>query len=585
MRKFSVFCSLALVASAASQSVCARQAAAVAGQKTTAAQASQASSTGRPATSTSQPATTGGDPAAASAAPPFEQTDIHTSAKTQFPFIQGPNLRGERYTIKQATMVDLISAAYGLESEKVLGGPTWLDTDRFDINAKAPAGASADTQKLMLQALLAERFKLVIHNDQKSMQAYELTVGKGGKTKMQESAGSGEPDCAPVQQDPPQQGQVPQVEVTCKNMPMDTFATTLHQMAGGYLAHTVTNSTALKGSYDFNLKWTPRGALAQAGSEGISIFDAVDKQLALHLELRNSPQPVIVVDSVNEKPSPNAPGVGEPVAPAGPLEFEVAVVKPSRPDEQLFANIDRGGNVNVQGFTLKLMIAIAWNINPQDNQAMVNAPKWLDSDKYDITAKTNTTGEATQLDFDQLRGMLQALLQDRFKLKVHMEDQPINAYTLLAPNPKIKKADPMGRTGCKEGPGADGKDPRITTPILGRLLTCTNITMGEFVEKLPQLVGGYIYQPVENATNLDGRYDFTISFSTFGQYNGGGARGFGGDGGAASATGTSTAATDPSGAVSLYDAVNKQLGLKLEMRKRPLPVLVIDHIEQKPTDN
>lgn len=581
MRKFAVFCSLALVASAVSQSVNARQAGVAAGPKTMPAQAAQSTSTGQPA---SNSAATGANSAAASASPLFEQTDIHASAKTQFPFIQGPTLRGERYTIKQATMVDLIAAAYGMESEKVLGGPTWLDTDRFDINAKAPAGATADTQKLMLQALLADRFKLVIHNDQKSMQAYALTIGKGGKAKMQESTGTAEPTCDGVQQGPPQPGQVPQVEVACKNMPMDTFATTLHQMAGGYLAHTVANSTALKGSFDFNLKWTPRGALAQAGSDGISIFDAVDKQLGLHLELKNSPQPVIVVDSVNEKPTPNAPGVGEPAAASGPLEFEVAVVKPSRPDEQLFANIDRGGNVNVQGFTLKLMIAIAWNINPQDSQAMINAPKWLDSDKYDITAKTNTTGEATQLDFDQLRGMLQSLLQDRFKLKVHMEDQPINAYTLLAPNPKIKKADPMGRTGCKEGPGADGKDPRITTPILGRLLTCSNITMAEFVEKLPQFVGGYIYQPVENATNLDGRYDFTLSFSTFGQYNGGGARGFGGDG-SASATGTSTAATDPSGAVSLYDAVNKQLGLKLEMRKRSLPVLVIDHIEQKPTDN
>jgi hypothetical protein len=72
--------------------------------------------------------------------------------------------------------------------------------------------------------------------------------------------------------------------------------------------------------------------------------------------------------------------------------------------------------------------------------------------------------------------MLRNRLIDRFKIAVHMEDRPLNAYTLTAVNPKLAKADPTGRTGCKEGPAPAAKDPRDTTPILARLLTRRNIT-------------------------------------------------------------------------------------------------------------
>ena len=57
--------------------------------------------------------------------------------------------------------------------------------------------------------------------------------------------------------------------------------------------------------------------------------------------------------------------------------------------------------------------------------------------------------------------MVRQLLEDRFKLTTHMEEQVVPAYTLTAPKPKLQKADPASRTGCKEGPGADGRDARI----------------------------------------------------------------------------------------------------------------------------
>jgi uncharacterized protein (TIGR03435 family) len=88
---------------------------------------------------------------------------------------------------------------------------------------------------------------------------------------------------------------------------------------------------------------------------------------------------------------------------------------------------------------------------------------------------------------------------------------------------------------------------------------------------------------VLDGTGVQGRWNFTLSFSSIDLTKGGGI-GNGGPPPAASATAASTT-TDPNGALSLFDAVSKQLGLKLEKQKRPAPVLVIDHTEEKPTEN
>jgi uncharacterized protein (TIGR03435 family) len=530
----------------------------------------------------------GQSPAAPAA---FDIADVHASTPSQFSFFQGGLLRGDRYILRNATLVDLIATAYGVDNDKVVGGPAWLEKDRFDVVAKTVPSASPDSIKLMLQALLADRFKLVVHNDTKPLSVFVLSLGKG-KPKLKESDGSASTGCQPVQnQQAPQPGTVQNILVACHGLTMDVLAQTLRQFAGGYLNNPVVNSTGLAGSWDFEIKWTGRGQLAQAGSDRISIFDAVDKQLGLKLEPQKTPLPVIVVDSANEKPTDNPPGITAALPAPKPAEFEVAVIKPSLPDATLNGRIDPSGQVNLQGVTLKFLITFAWNFNPNDNHAIVGAPKWLDSAKFDIIAKPSTAAPVANagpnsipFDIDELRAMLRALLIERFKMVVHTEERPINAYTLVAANPKLKKADPLNRTGCKEGPGPDGKDPRIANPILARLVTCLNMTMPQFAEQLQTIAGGYIFGPVQDSTGLEGAWDFTLNFSTAGQVNGGGGRG-GGGGDSAAAGGAPTIASDPSGALSLFDAVNKQLGLKLELRKRPMPVLVIDHVEEKPTDN
>jgi uncharacterized protein (TIGR03435 family) len=520
----------------------------------------------------------------------FEIADVHASPKGGLQFFTGGVLRGGRYVAKNATMVDLILTAYGVDADKVQGGPSWLERDRFDVIAKASATTSPEALKLMLQALLADRFKLVVHTDTKSMPVFALTVGKG-KPKLKEAASASDSGCVPRLDPPnPTPGTIPVIIATCHNMTMEAFAPLLHQYAGGYLTNPVVDLTGLKGNWDFEFKWTGRGQLAAAGAEGISIFDAMDKKLGLKLEAQKAPMPVILVDSVNEKPTDNPPGITATLPAPPPAEFEVAVIKPSPPDGQLGGRID-GGQVSVQATTLQFLITFAWNLNPNDKEAIVGAPKWLDSTKFDIIAKTSADVAAASaaagatngppIDIDDLRHMLQVLLIDRFKMKVHMEDRPVNAFTLVAAGPKLKKADSTNRTGCKEGPGLDGKDPRIVNPIIGRLLNCQNMTMAEFAEQLPTLARGYIFTPVLDATGLQGAWDFTLNFSAADQLNGGGGRGAP----PPQPSGDANAAPDPSGALSLFDAVYKQLGLKLEKQNRPVPVLVIDHIEEKPTDN
>jgi uncharacterized protein (TIGR03435 family) len=399
---------------------------------------------------------------------------------------------------------------------------------------------------------------------------------------MKEAEASGDADCQ-YQDQNPAPGTVPSIVFSCHHTTMEEFARNVHEWAGGYLTDPVVDSTGLKGSWDFDIKWTPKQLLQKAGTDGISIFDAVDKELGLKLERQTAPRPVLIVDSVNQKPTANLPGLEKIIPSPPPPQFDVAVIKPGKPDAQFRGKIN-GGQVDVQGATLKFLIAFAWDLNPNDEEVLVGAPKWLDADRFDILAKVvseapgSAGANAPQIPIEDLRQMIQELLEDRFKLQAHKEDRPVWAYTLTAVNPKLRKADPLSRTRCKEGPGPDGKDPRTANPVLNRLVSCQNMTTAQIGEELQRIAAGYIYSPVLDATQIKGSWDFTLSFSSADLTKAGA--------GASAVPPSGTSATsDPNGALSLFDAVSKELGLKLEKQRRPAPVLVIDHIEEKPTEN
>lgn len=501
--------------------------------------------------------------------PKFEAADVHVSARFTNPYTElSGGFRGGRYDLRKATMLDLIATAYGIDPDKVTGGPGWLELDRFDIAAKAPFSTSPETLNLMLQALLADRFKLALHNDTKPLPAFALTMGKG-KQKMRVGDGSGNSGCRSTST----------ATISCRNVTMDAFAQNLRGLARDYLTDPVVNLTGLGGGWDFDLKWNPRSQILPAGVDRVTIFDAIDKQLGLALELKNVPTPVLMVDRVNEKPTANPPGIAQ-MLPPREAEFEVAEVKPSAPDEKGGYQLLPSGRLEIRAYPMNILISLAWGIDYEHaGEAIAGAPKWIGSKKFDIFAKTSAGAcgpRGCGYPDDDLRLMLRALLMDRFKMKTHYEDRPLNAYELVSAKPKLKKADPSNRASCKEA-RAVSNDPRDANPMLRRLVTCRNVTMTQFAGQLRSLASDYFSNEVVNATGITGGWDFTLSFSWKGDLN------LPAIEGVDPARDASTP-SEPNGAISLFDAVNKQLGLKLEMRKRMLPVLVIDQIEATPVE-
>jgi len=194
-------------------------------------------------------------------------------------------------------------------------------------------------------------------------------------------------------------------------------------------------------------------------------------------------------------------------------------------------------------------------------------------------------GRRQRIDFDQVRLMLQSLLAERFGLKVHTEDRPGNAYTLLPGTPKMKTGDPANRASCTDRVPPGEKDPRAVNPMVTQYMHCTNVTVDQFARELKGYSGAIIKTPVLNKSGIEGRYDLTLSFTGIHQLELLGLA----QGGATPAPGAARTegpgANDPTGVVLLQDAVAKQLGLKLVLEKRPIPALVVDSMLEKPTEN
>jgi uncharacterized protein (TIGR03435 family) len=508
----------------------------------------------------------------------FDVADVRANppAGNIFPFTR-TNYRSGRYDARNATMVDLIRTAYRVDADKVLGGPSWLESDRFDVHAKTSPSTNYETAMLMLRALLEDRFKLQVHNDTQPMPSYALKQGKR-KLQLKEPDRSAPVGCRPQPFKPPAPGgAMPPQTVDCHNVTMASFAEQIRRMANGYLDKPVLDKTGIEGTWDLTLSWTARQQLGLAGSDGVSLFEALER-IGLKLEPDTLPAPVVVVDSVNRTPTQNVPDIAKIVGETAPAnEFEVAEVRPSQPDshDQMFQPMP-GGRLTVKGMNLKVLIQIAWDTMPD---VIVGGPKWIDSDRFDIVAKAPESDPPEPfIDFDVLRLMLQSMLKEQFKLAMHSETQPGSVYALIAPKrpPKMKQADEDSRTFCRQSPSAIAGNPALTNSF-----TCQNTTMADFARMLRQIAGGYIDHPVIDYTELSGGWNFTLNWTARYAYDRvtrvGGGRG---DSGTAPKV---PVANDPNGGVSAFEAVEK-LGLKLELQKHPVQVLVIDHAEP-PTDN
>jgi uncharacterized protein (TIGR03435 family) len=212
---------------------------------------------------------------------------------------------GGRFTATGLSVKQLISQAYNVRNFQISGGPGWIESERYDINAKAESTAERIPQedlRAMLRALLAERFRLKVRTEAKEMPVYALVVSRSGH-KLTPSA-----DASPGPQIRMGRGQL-----SGKGMAMSMLARELGQQLG----RQVIDKTGLNGSYDINLEWTPEpghggvfgappppDALPATDSSGPTVFTAVQEQLGLRLESQRGPVPVIVIESV-DKPTAN----------------------------------------------------------------------------------------------------------------------------------------------------------------------------------------------------------------------------------------------------------------------------------------
>ena len=529
--------------------------------------------------------------------PTFEIASVQVSpratwAKTPPNAMQGGFLVGDRYEIHRATMLDLIHLAWQVDADKIYGGPSWLDYDKFDIVAKTAPGTRAETLRRMLQSLLAERFQLVVMPDTKPLPAYVLSAGKD-QTRLKAAEGASAEGCKNAQTRLNGSGP-PTAEIRCQSVTMDEFASGMRRLATAFFERLpVVNSTHIEGAWDIDLKYparimriTPSGIQSENGN---SLFEAVEKQLGLKLELGKTPQQVLSVASAREQPTRDRAGAADALPPLPPPQFEVAAIRVCDPKAPAVGGsgpaivtprIEPGGRVTATCYPLLLLLRQALNLTA--SQDIVGLPKSLQggtiANRISITARApagtapNEVTEAAQMR-DILNPLLKSLLVDRYKLTYHYEDRPADALTLVATKPKLTKADTSGRTGCSPSNQAG-----LTK------LTCRNITMAQFAEQIPGIYPAARY-PVVDGTYLDGAWDFAVEYNPVGvllqqlsaQQSAAGARG-----------GDATANSDipePAGPTNLAEAIEKQIGLKLETHKRPAPVLVIDHMEDEPTDN
>jgi uncharacterized protein (TIGR03435 family) len=356
-------------------------------------------------------------------------------------------------------------------------------------------------------------------------------------------------------------------------------------MAGGYLDHDLIDQTKLDGEWDFDLEWTGRGALAAKGADGISVFDAVEKQLGLKLDRQDVPLPSLEIVSVNRKPTANASSLATGLNLAE-ARFEAATIKPSDPNGRL-ANgtylLYQGGSQMTAGGTLRNLIALALQVPGNvANDVVTGLPKSADGQHWDITAKVPMTGDGApnivngralppplSVGLEMLRG----LLVDEFELKTHMEDREVTVYALTVGKgkPKLTKASESERAGCRP-------DPNAPKPVknMGPMIGCKNTSMAELADFMQQAAGGYIDHPIVDGTSLEGGWDFLIGWSPKER-----AQAPPQTPNSNQAPGAAPEASDPNN-ITAFEAIEQELGLKLVKQKRTIPVIVVDHVNEKP---
>ncbi len=233
-----------------------------------------------------------------------------------------------------------------------------------------------------------------------------------------------------------------------------------------------------------------------------------------------------------------------------PPTFDVATVKPNRTGKGGGNFAASPGMLTIRNLPLRRIIGAAYNIA----EYQISGPHWLEQERFDIVAKTDgsVTGE------DEMLPLLQPLLAERFHLAMHRETKQLPAYVLTVGTngPKFEAAE-AGGTGLRFKKANKSGGARIHS---------THLTMPEFAEILSRRLG----HPVLDRTGLAGAYRVTLEWAAENK---------------ATKPGKTGKAEPDTDRPSIFTALHDQMGLRLQARKAPVDIFVIDHIEKTPTAN
>jgi uncharacterized protein (TIGR03435 family) len=244
------------------------------------------------------------------AQPSFEVASIkpNLSGSQAMLFLPAPG----RFDAENQTLQHLVMRAYDVKDFQISGGPGWINSDHYDIQAKAEGNPSPDQMKLMLQTLLRDRFKLALHWETKELPIYVLTVAKGGLRLQPLKEGScitPDPNNPSARAPDQKQSDFCGFGGTGRGT-LDATSASMAHLAGMFsflLDRIVVDKTAIAGEFRVHLTFAHdevATGLPASADAGPSLFTAVQEQLGLKLESSKGPVDVLVIDRV-EKPSEN----------------------------------------------------------------------------------------------------------------------------------------------------------------------------------------------------------------------------------------------------------------------------------------
>jgi uncharacterized protein (TIGR03435 family) len=500
----------------------------------------------------------------------FIQPNTTGKAMPPFNIIAGPNgnfvgfkFSDADFKATHATLPQIIRMAYGVLDFQVTGGPDWLNQQKYDVNVKFLNGmedtkfwslpqdeqtSRMDQRRLELQALLADRFRLVVHHETRQLPIYSLTIAANGPKLQKASPGDAYASGIKRRDGVPMGAGlwVPQDGVL---LGQGVSSAMLAAHLSRQLGQVIVDSTGLSGKYDFKLQWAP------GKDESASLISAMPEQLGLQLTRQTGPVEMIVIDRA--EPAETVAGTAsllKPVTaqvsaqadPQSSASFASVSITPkgtADPKAVLRTRIEQhNGSAEFENQSLKDLLRIAFGV---DASQISGGPDWISSSLYDMTLTSGGT-----LRGNEFRQKFQQLLVDRFKLAFHRELRPLPVYELV-----------IGSSGSKLVEEAPGTQQGSHFKADNGNIAARAVKMKEVVDFLQSQIS----RPVVDKTGLNGAYDFAMTVDNW------------------QGTRKLVKGGDP-GIDALIRATSEKLGLELKPATDLVEVLVIDHAEPVTTE-